>query len=119
MISTLVIGASENPERYAYKAIQMLLSHGHQVFALGNKAGIVSGIEFMTEMQSIKVDTVTLYIGAKNQTEELRNYIISLKPKRVIFNPGTENELFEAELISQDILVEVTCTLVLLQTGQY
>lgn len=119
MKPTLVIGASENPERYSFKAINMLLDHGHEVLAFGIKAGNVAGIDFMTEMNHVEVDTVTLYVGEKNQDEVLRNYIISLNPKRVIFNPGTENEDFEAELTAQGIVAEEACTLVLLQTGQY
>lgn len=119
MKPTLVIGASENPERYSYKAINMLLDHYQPVFAYGIKAGNVAGIEFMTEMNPVEVDTVTLYVGEKNQDEVLKNYIISLNPQRVIFNPGTENEDFAAELSSKGIIAEEACTLVLLQTGQY
>jgi uncharacterized protein len=119
MKPTLVIGASENPERYSFKAINMLLEYDHTVYAYGIKAGNVSGIEFMTDMNLVEVDTVTLYVGEKNQDEVLKNYIISLNPKRVIFNPGTENEEFEAELTAKGIEAEEACTLVLLQTGQY
>jgi uncharacterized protein len=119
MKPTLVIGASENPERYSFKAINMLLEHYHAVFAYSIKAGNVAGIEFMTELNPVEIDTVTLYVGEKNQDEVLRNYIISLNPKRVIFNPGTENEDFAAELITKGIEAEEACTLVLLQTEQY
>ena len=119
MKPTLVIGASENPERYSFKAINMLLDHDHVVFGYGIKSGNVRGIEFMTNFAPVKVDTVTMYVGAKNQDMDLRNYILSLKPNRVIFNPGTENPQWEAELNDYGISTEEACTLVLLQTGQY
>ena len=119
MKPTLVIGASENPDRYSYKAIEMLRDHQHEVFAYGLKAGRVCDVEFMTEKNPVKPHTVTLYVGAKNQDTELRRYILSLKPQRVIFNPGTENPQWEAELNDYGITTEEACTLVLLQTGQY
>jgi predicted CoA-binding protein len=119
MKPTLVIGASENPERYSFKAINMLLDHDHEVFGYGIKSGNVKGVEFMTEFSPVKVDTVTMYVGAKNQDMDLRNYILSLKPNRVIFNPGTENPQWEVELNDYGIRTEEACTLVLLQTGQY
>jgi predicted CoA-binding protein len=119
MKPTLVIGASENPERYSYKAIEMLKDHQHEVFGYGLKAGKVCDVEFMTDFIPVKVDTVTMYVGAKNQDMDLRNYILSLKPQRVIFNPGTENPQWEAELNDYGIATEEACTLVLLQTGQY
>ncbi len=119
MKPTLVIGASENPERYSFKAIDMLLDHDHEVFGYGIKSGNVRGVEFMTEFSPVKVDTVTMYVGAKNQSEELKRYIESLQPKRVIFNPGTENPEWEHQLETRGIKAEEACTLVLLQTGQY
>jgi len=119
MKPTLVIGASENPERYSYKAIIMLLDHYHEVFGYGVKSGNVGGVEFMTEKTPVKVDTVTMYVGAKNQDMDLKNYILSLKPRRVIFNPGTENPHWVSELNDYNIATEEACTLVLLQTGQY
>ncbi len=119
MKPTLVIGASENPERYSFKAINMLIDRDHKVFGYGIKSGNVRGVEFMTEFAPVKVDTVTMYVGAKNQDMDLRNYILSLKPNRVIFNPGTENPQWEAELNDYGIRTEEACTLVLLQTGQY
>jgi predicted CoA-binding protein len=119
MKPTLVIGASENPERYSFKAINMLLDHHHTVYGYGIKSGQVRGVEFMTEFSPVKVDTVTMYVGAKNQDMDLRNYILSLKPNRVIFNPGTENPEWETELNDYGISTEEACTLVLLQTGQY
>lgn len=119
MSKTLVIGASENPERYSNKAIRALLSHNHEVIALGLKKGSVSGVGFHTEkIQFDAIDTVTLYVGPQNQAEYY-SYIIGLKPRRVIFNPGTENPEFIAKLEAAGIYPEIACTLVLLATGQY
>lgn len=119
MKKTLVIGASENPERYSYKAIKALRSYNHEVIALGLKSGAVDGITFHTEKEPFEnIDTVTLYVGPKNQLEYY-SYIIGLKPRRVIFNPGTENPEFIARLESAGIVPEIACTLVLLATGQF
>lgn len=116
---TLVIGASENPERYSNKAIRSLLIHNHTVVALGLKKGSVEGVSFHTEKEQFKnIDTVTMYVGLRNQPEYY-SYIIGLKPRRVIFNPGTENPEFSAQLKSAGIVSEIACTLVLLATGQY
>jgi len=119
MKKTLVIGASENPDRYSYKAIKALVSHQHQVVALGLRAGEVAGIPFNSEKKAFEgIDTVTLYVGPQNQPEYY-SYIIGLQPKRVIFNPGTENPEFIAQLEAAGIVPEIACTLVLLATGQY
>ena len=119
MKKTLVIGASENPERYSNKAIRALLSHNHEVIALGLKKGTVGGVAFHTDKQQFEnIDTVTLYIGPQNQPEYY-SYIIGLNPRRVIFNPGTENPEFIAQLKSAGIYPEIACTLVLLATGQF
>lgn len=116
---TLVIGASENPERYSYKAIQSLVKHGHPVKALGLKPGNVSGVEFDTKKISYQgIDTVSIYIGVNNQADYYE-YIEQLKPKRVLFNPGTENPQFEVRLQKLGIDVERSCTLVLLATNQF
>lgn len=118
-MKTLVIGASTNPERYSYKATNSLLNHQHEVVAIGNKTGTISGVEIRKEKKLFTdVDTVTLYLSAKNQLE-FYDYILELKPKRVIFNPGTENPEFFAILEKNNIQVEVACTLVLLATNQY
>jgi len=118
-MKTLVIGASTNPERYSFKAINSLLNHKHSVVAIGQKIGEVSGVKIQTKQIPLKnIDTVTLYINAKNQ-RDYYNYILQLQPKRVIFNPGTENPEFYQLLKSNNIEVEVACTLVLLATNQY
>lgn len=115
---TLVIGASENPERYSFKAIEALRLHKHEVVALAKKPGRVNGVSIQTNFPKEEVDTVSMYIGAPRQAEYYSK-IISLKPKRVIFNPGTENTEFAAMLNERDIEVEVACTLVLLSIGNY
>lgn len=116
---TLVIGASENPERYSNKAIKMLRAHKHEVVAIGLKTGEVEGVKIQTGKPTFdSLDTITLYLNPKRQ-EEYYDYIISLNPKRVIFNPGTENPEFEANLKKNGICCEEACTLVLLSTNQY
>lgn len=117
--TTLVLGASENPDRYSYLAIQKLISHGHSVKAIGRRAGEVNGVKFSIEKLPFKnIDTVTLYLGKQNQ-QEYYEYIIGLKPNRVIFNPGTENPEFEELLNESNIEFEKACTLVLLSTNQF
>jgi len=119
MKKTLVIGASENPDRYSNKAIHALIHHGHEVVAIGLRQGEVAGIPFNSERKAFEnIDTVTLYVGPQNQPEYY-DYIISLKPTRVIFNPGTENPDFISKLKTAGIYPEVACTLVLLATGQF
>lgn len=118
---TVVIGASPNSGRYAYLATNMLKEYKHPVVPLGIRRGEVAGesiLDLRTKPAITDVDTVTLYIGPQHQPEWY-SYILSLKPKRIIFNPGTENEEFEQ--IAEDNGVEATeaCTLVLLRSRQY
>ena len=116
---TLVIGASEKPERYSNKAIKALRSHEQPVIALAPRNGQVSDIEFITSKESFTdIDTVTLYVGPKVQTEYYQ-YILGLKPNRVIFNPGTENPEFIDLLEKNSIRAEQACTLLLLVIGEY
>lgn len=116
---TLVLGASLKPDRYSYLAIERLVSHNHSVFAFGLKPGVIAGIKIDTELISYKnVHTVTLYVNPKAQ-KMYYDYVISLKPERVIFNPGTENPEFYDKLTEHGIFYEVACTLVLLSTNQY
>lgn len=119
MKKTLVIGASSNPDRYAYKAAEKLLKYGHEIELLGLRPDVIFDRTIDTEKKAYEgLDTVTLYVGPKNQPEYY-DYIVSLNPKRVIFNPGTENPEFEQLLAKKGIEVEVACTLVMLGTGQY
>jgi predicted CoA-binding protein len=116
---TLVMGASTNPGRYAYKAIKMLERYGHPVVAVGKKAEDLDGIKIEKEHVDYDgVDTVTLYLNPMNQ-RQYYDYIIGLKPKRVIFNPGTENAEFYKLLREKNIETEVACTLVMLSINQY
>lgn len=119
MKRTLIIGASSNPERYAYKAAERLLNHGHEIELLGLRPEVVFGKTIDTERKNYKdIDTVTLYVGPQNQPTYY-DYIISLNPVRVIFNPGTENPEFQSLLKKNGIAFEEACTLVLLGTQQY
>ncbi|MBV7267975.1 CoA-binding protein [Winogradskyella luteola] len=116
---TLVIGASLKPQRYSNMAINRLRMYNHEVVAFGLKSGKVNDVEIDTELMSYtNIDTVTLYLNPKRQ-QSYYDYIIGLRPKRVIFNPGTENPEFYNLLKQNEIDYEVACTLVLLGTGQY
>ena len=116
---TLVLGASSKPEKYAYLAITKLVEKGHSVLAIGQNAGEVAGVKIQTKAIPLKnIDTVTLYLNPTRQ-RDYYNYIVEAKPKRVIFNPGTENPEFYQLLELNNIKVEVACTLVLLTTNQY
>lgn len=116
---TLVLGASENPARYANIAIKRLTSNKVPTLALGLKRGEVAGVKIETEKVPFEdVHTVTLYLGPQRQ-EEYYDYIVSLKPERVVFNPGTENPVLYSILKEHKIEVEVACTLVMLSTKQY
>jgi len=116
---TLVLGASTNPNRYSNIAIKRLVHKKVPVTALGVRKGKVLNVTIEDEMQDYKnIDTVTLYLNPKRQ-EAYYDYVINLKPRRVIFNPGTENMEFEKLLQEKNIETEVACTLVLLSTNQY
>ena len=119
MKNTLIIGATPNPARYAYRAAQMLKSKGHSIVNIGIKNGEVAGVTI--EKPGVihsDVHTITLYIGPDLQTEYF-DYILQTNPKRVIFNPGTENAQLETVLKENGIEPVEACTLVLLATGQY
>ncbi len=119
MKKTLIIGASNNHERYAYKAAERLLAHGYEIELLGVRPDTIFGKQIETDRKQYNdLHTVTLYIGPQHQPEYYE-YILSLNPKRVIFNPGTENAAFETILRKNGIVAEEACTLVLLGTGQY
>lgn len=119
MKKTLIIGASSNQERYSYLAAERLLNHGHDIEMIGKRPDVIFGKKIDTEKKEfVDIDTVTLYLSAKFQTEYY-DYILSLHPNRVIFNPGTENPAFEELLKEHHIQTEEACTLVLLGTGQY
>ena len=115
----LIFGASTNPERYAYKALELLVEKGFEVFLKGNKAGMALGLTIQVGTNDFDdIHTVTLYVGPQNQ-QSLIEDLIKIKPKRIIFNPGTENPDLYAEIEKLNIKVEEACTLVLLHTNQF
>lgn len=119
MQTTLVFGASLKSHRYSNLAIRRLREHHLDTVAFGLRAGLVAGVQIKTNLDELpNVDIVTLYLGPERQKEYYER-IVALQPKRVIFNPGTENVDFYAFLENHHIQVEVACTLVLLATGQY
>ena len=116
---TLVLGASQNPERYSYLALQRLAAHQQPVVAIGAKKGQVGDTVIETEKKAFDdIDTVTLYLNPLRQ-KEYYDYILSLHPKRIIFNPGAENEELKQLALKNNIQPMEACTLVLLSTGQY
>jgi predicted CoA-binding protein len=120
MKKTLVIGAAPNPERYAYKAAKMLANHNHEAVLYGIKKGDIDGNVILNEWpEKIEnLDTVTLYIGPDKQPDMI-DKILALHPKRIIFNPGTENPVFVKKAHDLGVETDYACTLVLLSTGQY
>ncbi|MEO6704958.1 MAG: CoA-binding protein [Ginsengibacter sp.] len=116
---TLVLGASANPARYSFLALKMLREKGHEVVAVGKRIAKVDDVEISVEKQLVDdLDTVTLYLNANNQ-KLYYDYIFSLNPKRIIFNPGAENEELASLAKEKGIVPQEACTLVLLSTGQY
>ena len=116
---TLVIGASTNPQRYSHKAIKKLRNHSHPVEAIGLREGMVEDVLFKTGFPELKgIHTVTMYIGSKHQPQYY-DYLLKLKPNRVIFNPGTENDELSHLLAGNNIEVIENCTLVMLGSGLY
>lgn len=116
---TLVLGASTNDDRYSNQAVRKLKQYGHDVVPVGLKTGVIKGLEILTGTPDVgDIDTVTLYIGPQNQANYV-NYILKLKPNRVIFNPGTENEVNKKLFVSNGIEVVEGCTLVMLSIGTY
>lgn len=119
MKKTVVLGASPNPGRYSHMATERLLRYGHEVVPVGIRKGEIGGLSIHTDKPPISdVDTITLYVGPDNQPSWYE-YILSLKPKRIIFNPGTENpELIQ---LAREAGIEpaIACTLVMLGTGTY
>ena len=116
---TLVLGATTKENRYANIAVKRLLSAGHEVVAIGNRSGSIAGVPIETTTLDFEdIDTVTLYLNPSRQAAYY-DYIISLRPQRVIFNPGTENLEFTERLAAHHIESQLACTLVLLATNQY
>lgn len=116
---TLVLGASLKPDRYSNLAVKRLVENAVPTEAFGLKEGLINGVQIKTNFDDFQeIHTVTLYLNPKRQAAYYEA-ILKLKPKRVIFNPGTENPEFYGLLQEEGIKVEVACTLVLLATGQF
>ena len=116
---TLILGSSDNPTRYSFLALQRLKGAGHPVEGIGKKDMIVDGIAITKKKKDFKnIDTVTLYLNPAHQPEYY-DYIFSLHPNRIIFNPGTENPELKRLAAENDIQTLEACTLVLLSTGQF
>lgn len=115
-----ILGASDNPERYSHRAQLMLRQHGHEVVPVNPKLAVIEGTPVVPDLGSIAgaVDTLTMYVGP-HVSSGLAGAILALKPRRVIFNPGTENPALEASLSAAGISCENACTLVLLTTGAF
>jgi uncharacterized protein len=113
----LVLGASPNPDRYSYKAVKMLNRYGHEVVAVGNKDGVIDNTFIQSSTKNIvNIDTVTLYLSRENQIKYY-NFIVDLKPKRVVFNPGTENSELIQLLENKGIETIQDCTLIMLSAS--
>ncbi|MDX3916462.1 MULTISPECIES: CoA-binding protein [Olivibacter] len=118
-MKTLILGATTNPARYAYLAANRLVAAGHEIVNVGIKKGAVAGVDIVPPREPLHdIHTVTLYIGPKLQGQYY-DYLMKTKPKRIIFNPGTENDELAALAKTNGIEPVYACTLVLLSTGQY
>ncbi len=116
---TLVIGASDNPQRYSYLAVNRLRSKGYPVVGIGKTPATIGDVTIESQQKDFPdIDTVTLYLNPRIQ-QQYYDYIISLHPRRIIFNPGTENPELEQLAKDNGILPIEACTLVMLSTGQY
>lgn len=119
MKKTLVIGASPKPERYSNKAVRKLLQFGHPVVALAKREAMIGNTHIVTGYPELsEIDTITMYIGQEHQPDYY-NYILTLHPRRIIFNPGTENKELESLANQNGIEAIEACTLVLLSIGEY
>lgn len=116
---TLVLGASIHGSRFSHLAIKSLVKNNIEVFAIGARKGIVDGISIITEKIELEgLHTVTIYLNARNQSSYI-DYIVSLSPKRIIFNPGSENPELLLKARQNGIEVVFNCTLVMLSNGSY
>ncbi len=119
MKKTVVLGATPNPARYANMAVHRLTQYGHEAVPVGIREGAIGSIQILTGRPSLDdVDTITLYLNAGRQAEYYP-YIFSLNPKRIIFNPGTENPELVRMAHERGIETVEGCTLVMLSIGDY
>lgn len=116
----LILGASDNPERYSHRAQLQLRRHGHEVVPVHPKLTEIEGVPVVRDLASVSgpVDTVTVYVGPQISSG-LGDALTQLNPRRVIFNPGAENAELSAKLTAAGITCENACTLVLLSTGAF
>ena len=119
MKKTLILGATTNPARYGFIATSRLKMYGHEVVPVGIREGNIEGVDILLGQPEVdSVDTITLYLNPKRQ-EAYYDYILNLKPKRIIFNPGTENPELIRMAKERGIETEIACTLVMLSVGNY
>ena len=113
-----MLGASLNPDRYSHKVTLQLNRLAYDVVLVGHKPGVMDGLAIEKQIPNVSYDTVTLYLGAKNQ-QQYQDQLLKLKPKRIIFNPGAENKVFQRLAIQKDIEAFEACTLVMLSMGTF
>ncbi len=119
MKKTLVLGASPNPIRFSHKAVKSLVRHGHDVVPIGIREGDIMWQNIIVGKPKMDdIHTITLYLNPENQ-KEYYDYIISLSPKRIIFNPGSENQELIALAVKNNIEISIACTLIMLNTHKY
>jgi len=118
--TVVVLGASDKPDRYSNKAQKLLTQHGHRVIPVHPKLNQIDGLAVVPSLRLIhdKIDTITMYIGPERSANML-DELVALKPRRVIFNPGSESTMLQNQLAANGIAIEEACTLVLLTTGQF
>lgn len=119
MKKTLVLGASPNPIRFSHKAVKSLVRHGHEVIPIGIREGDIMWQKIIIGKPKYDdIHTITLYLNPNNQ-KEYYDYILSLSPKRIIFNPGSENQELIEIAMKNDIEVSIACTLIMLNSNKY
>lgn len=116
---TLVLGATDNPGRYAFLAVSRLVANGHPVIAVGRRSGNAAGVPILREFPPDRdIHTITMYLNAGNQ-KMYHEQILEAMPRRIIFNPGSENTVLKNLALAKGIEVEEGCTLVMLATGVF
>jgi len=119
-VNVAVIGASDNPERYSYKAVMLLKEKGHAVFPVHPKLQSLEGLPVYSSVKTIPapIDTITLYVSAE-LSGKIGDELLNAAPRRIIFNPGAENPALEAKAREKGVETVEACTLVMLKTGQF
>ena len=119
-MNVAVIGASDKPDRYSYKALMLLMEKGHNAYPVHQRIKIIEGMSVYPSIKDIKdtLDTVSLYVAA-DISDTLAEDIIAKHPRRIIFNPGAENPRLEDKARQNGINPVNACTLVMLNTNQF